>query len=65
MDEADRADSLQESALVEALYRMRKAAETLHPTGECLWCGEIVGDYHRWCDADCRDMWERDRARRP
>jgi hypothetical protein len=38
--------------------RIRKP-EGPQPTGRCLWCDEILGDYHRWCDAGCRDMWER------
>ena len=32
-------------------------------TGECLWCAELVEAPKRWCDADCRDLWERDKKR--
>ena len=28
-------------------------------TGICLFCGEPVGGGVRWCDAECRDDWER------
>ncbi|MDR2261065.1 MAG: hypothetical protein LBE06_09120 [Azoarcus sp.] len=27
--------------------------------GKCLWCGEVLADGRRWCDAACRDEWER------
>lgn len=33
-------------------------------TGECLWCAEVVEAPRRWCDADCRDAWEKDRRRK-
>jgi predicted nucleic acid-binding Zn ribbon protein len=32
-------------------------------TGFCLACGEDVESPRRWCDADCRDMWEKDKRR--
>ena len=27
-------------------------------TGRCLHCDEVSDD-RRWCDADCRDAWQR------
>lgn len=30
------------------------------PTGACLTCGERLGNGLRWCNADCRDDWQRD-----
>ena len=33
-------------------------------TGECLWCSEELPKPKRWCDADCRNDWERDKRRR-
>lgn len=40
------------------------AAARRGPKGEagiglCLNCGESLPDLRRWCDADCRDDWER------
>jgi predicted nucleic acid-binding Zn ribbon protein len=32
------------------------------PNGLCHWCGELVSDEARWCDAGCRESW--DKARR-
>ena len=30
-------------------------------TGECLLCGEPLTAGRRWCDADHRDRWEKER----
>lgn len=29
------------------------------PTGRCLWCDEVVGDYVRWCSVTCRNEWDK------
>lgn len=29
------------------------------PTGECLNCFEPVPVSHRWCNAECRQDWEK------
>ena len=36
------------------------------PTGVCLLenCGWPVPEGHRWCDADCRDLWEKEQKRK-
>ena len=63
----DHADIAEERGEVE-LERARKAAEANleipKGLGHCLWCGETLGDDRRWCDADCREDWERDRENR-
>lgn len=33
------------------------------PTGHCLYCGAPLAEGLRWCDVDCRDDWERVRAK--
>ena len=33
-------------------------------TGECLCCGEELPEGRRWCDADCRDLWQKLKGRR-
>ena len=30
--------------------------------GRCHWCDEIIPDDARWCDAACRNAWEKYRA---
>lgn len=61
-DEADRAAQEEEMLLAEAIKARRPAGPV--PTGRCLWCDEIVGDTMRWCNAECRDQWERSASRR-
>ena len=62
MDEADRAQARMEQEA--ELLRRRPRAPDLPYTGQCYWCGETLPPPRRWCDADCRDDWERDHARR-
>lgn len=59
MDIADKAQQHieREHALALAAARSRKTGP--EATGECLWCGEPLDDDRRWCDAGCRDDWER------
>lgn len=38
----------------------REAGKTLEPMGECYMCGaEIEEEARKFCDADCRDEWDR------
>lgn len=59
MDDLDRAQEIMERQQVEALKARRP--EGPKATGECLYCGEEIEG--RWCDAYCRDEWERDMKR--
>jgi len=62
MDEADAADLTINQALAAA---MRRRHATLPAVGQCYSCAEPVDDGARFCDADCRQDWERaERARR-
>ena len=38
--------------------RQKAAASPLAATGRCLWCDAIIPHGGRFCDADCRDMYE-------
>lgn len=58
MDEADIAQPLIE-ARIEAGIKAASEAKWLEATGRCLNCGEELADGARWCDADCRDDWQR------
>ena len=62
MDEADRAQEHIERE--EALRRRAARAPDLPYAGACYWCGEPLPPPQRWCDAECRDDWEHDYARR-
>ena len=61
-DEVDRASQEVERAHAEA-QRHRKPQGPMY-TGCCSNCGENTPAERRWCDAACRDQWERETARR-
>ena len=56
-DDADRAQQHIEAELGGLLSR--RCAEAPAATGLCLNCGAVVDPPRRWCDADCRDDWQR------
>lgn len=41
-------------------YKSHKQTIETHPTGYCLFCEEPVPEKYRWCNADCRDDWQRE-----
>jgi hypothetical protein len=48
-----------DEALMAAAIAVRKPVGPA-PTGCCLWCEEgLSNSTDRWCDADCRDDYER------
>ena len=62
-DEADRGNDAADLFLATALAALPKQS-AIQGIGICLNCGaELQGDA-RWCDADCRDDWER-HAKKP
>jgi len=58
-DEVDRAAVREFDARTEALQRRRPEAPPA--CGACLYCGEALRPGLRWCDAACRDDFERER----
>jgi len=64
MPVADEADLAAEHLAREMALMLRRRAEAgPEPVGHCLWCGARLRRPLRWCDADCRDAWERDHGR--
>lgn len=59
MDKADKTQENAELYLSTALYKSRRHEPDIVPIGQCLFCGDPVAEQRRWCDADCRDEWER------
>tara|TARA_R100001224_G_scaffold69520_1_gene42121 strand:+ start:334 stop:528 length:195 start_codon:yes stop_codon:yes gene_type:complete len=58
VDEVDIANKNVEKEIETAL----KNIDTTIPkneTGKCLACGENITDERRWCNADCRDNYEK------
>ena len=58
-EEKDRALALN----VRALALKVRAPEGPSATGMCLCCGEPLADGLRWCDAECRDVWQAEQRR--
>lgn len=61
-DIADIANDAAEQALASHLANARGATSALPYTGNCHYCGDITGGGARFCDADCRDDYQRERA---
>lgn len=57
-DIADRGEAYQAKLNADAL-RIRMP-EGPKPTGFCFFCHTPVKGQRRWCDAECRDDWERE-----
>jgi len=57
-DPLDRAAAESENMLSAALSVRKPTGPVAN--GECHFCFAPVADGHRWCDADCRDSWEKE-----
>lgn len=55
-DEIDMANEQADKILKE--YLTRRQPEGPKHTGCCLFCEEELTGTQRWCDAECRDLWE-------
>ena len=65
-DPADHAEALEQLERETAIRNARaKATLTLPPRATCLNCDAPTKNGARWCDAECRDDYLRDRARHP
>ena len=62
MDDVDISNSKQDVLLEAQIRNIREQAkQSPKPTGYCLNCGEKLDNpLARWCDADCRDEWEKE-----
>ena len=58
VDDVDKANEQVQKGIEDTL----KNISTVIPkniTGECFTCGQPVDNERRWCDADCRDSYEK------
>ena len=66
MDDIDRAQErdaqYQDDCNRERQYQASR--QGLPYTGHCHYCGEITGGGRRFCDADCRDEYDREARQR-
>jgi len=63
-DIADQANELVQIGEDLALREVRSRKADAEETGFCLLCGEEVEPGRRWCDAEHRDRWEKERTRK-
>jgi hypothetical protein len=60
VDIIDEANDLAQMRNDKALEAARNQPPEAVATGHCLNCDELLLEHgQRWCDADCRDDWEK------
>ncbi|QRX82320.1 hypothetical protein [Glaciimonas sp. PAMC28666] len=60
-DLADRADAVIANDIAISLAAVRRA-ERIAPNGQCRFCDALVALTGQFCDVDCRDDFEKERA---
>lgn len=60
MDDVD-ATQVRYEVEEEARRKRVNTKPEVEATGECLWCFEQLPINRRWCDADCRDSWQKNK----
>jgi len=63
-DVSDQATNREEQERERCINAARRQNQALQPTGACHWCDEVVDGEKRFCDSDCRDMWQKQDAAR-
>ena len=61
----DDADVTAERDVAEAPLRLAASWKPVgpQPNGRCHYCDDIVGDDDRWCNVECRDLYEKDKRK--
>lgn len=59
LDEIDMASDMMEAQISRAVAKASGQEIPKNQTGKCLYCREPVEGGRRWCDADCREEYER------
>lgn len=61
---ADIADITGDRAEFDHLANLSKSRKPEGPaaTGRCLFCDDELDHGMRWCNAECRDLWEKKRV---
>ena len=55
----DQASEQEEMLRNAAISNARVPIQKILPIGKCYNCEESLGDEHLFCDADCRDDWQK------
>lgn len=63
-DELDRASDYERAAVESATKHIRNSARQrqLIPVGSCYYCNTSLSSGMLFCDAECRDDWEAEKA---
>lgn len=62
MDDIDLANEHNQN-FQDAILAMRPRPKPIpEGPGLCLYCLDICPDRRRWCNAECRDAWEKERS---
>lgn len=59
-DKAQDLDALMLQSHLNKHQAEQKRKPKVQATGKCLYCGEELAEGLRWCDADCRDDWQKE-----
>lgn len=59
MDQFDEATAREEKYREAALKNALTVTTKMQPTGHCHWCDEATPPEALFCDADCRDQFDR------
>lgn len=62
-DEIDLASDMMEAQISRAVAKASGLEIPTNTSGKCLYCLEPVTDGRRWCDADCREMYEHEQRK--
>jgi hypothetical protein len=63
-DEIDQANEMVEFTVEQMRKVVARASPEAVATGACLSCEKGLEEGRRWCDADCRDDWSREKRLR-
>lgn len=64
-DIIDDANATADLFLALALRKTQQCAPVAKGIGMCLHCATVLADDRRWCDAQCRDDWEKEQRTCP
>ncbi|MEI8210138.1 MAG: hypothetical protein WCG16_13085 [Methylococcales bacterium] len=62
MDEADKTERVMEIMNQAHLSNSHRFVPSIKAMGYCHFCDAPVAENFRWCDAKCRNNWEKEHA---
>lgn len=62
-DEIDLANDLLDVQISRAVAKAADLEIPVNKTGKCLYCAEPLDKGRRWCNADCRELFEHEQRK--